>query len=95
MSLTLYRGTTEAWQRGMSWTANIDVARSFAYDGVSNRSIGQVYISKVEPQWLLAYINEGHAEQEWVVDYTQLSRCAVRHYESIEDDPRPRRSWQH
>lgn len=70
--LTLFRGATETTKRGMSWTTDLNVARRFAYDQISGRPVGHVYTTSVAPQWLLAYINEGHSECEWVVDSSGL-----------------------
>jgi hypothetical protein len=77
----LFRGTTEAYRLGMSWSTDLAVARSFAYDAISNRPRGNIYTACVEPQYLLAYINEGHSENEWVVDPAGLRVAKVALYE--------------
>lgn len=87
-TVAVFRGTTEEYKQGMSWTTDIDVARRFAYDRISGRPVGNVYSARIEARWLLAYINEGHSEKEWVVNPTHLNEGAVSRHETIEGDTR-------
>ncbi|MCV7419323.1 hypothetical protein H7K45_02105 [Mycobacterium yunnanensis] len=88
--LDLYRGATEDKKRGMAWTTDIDVARSFAYDRISNRSVGNVYVAHVAPAVTLAFIcDRGLHENEWVIDPRALRDDDIRLVEVVEDDPRP------
>jgi hypothetical protein len=90
-NLNLFRGATEDQKRGMSWTTEVDVARSFAYDRISRRPVGNLYTATIEPEWLLASIDEGHSEKEWVVDAARLHDDDVVLHEMAIDDPRPPR----
>lgn len=73
----VYRGCTPEHRLGMSWSTEVGVARRFATEGISSRSSGAVYVARVEPDYLLAFIEEGHEEYEWVVDPLGLSDANV------------------
>lgn len=66
----------------MSWSTEVGVAHRFATEGMSSRPPGTVYIARVDPHHLLAFIEEGHEEYEWVVDPTGLSDANVRPIDS-------------
>ncbi|KAA0109956.1 hypothetical protein CIW51_30175 [Mycolicibacterium sp. P9-22] len=74
----VYRGCTPEHRFGMSWSTEVAVARSFATQGMSSRPPGVVYVAHVQPEHLLAFIDEGHDEHEWVVDPVGLSDANVR-----------------
>lgn len=74
----VYRGCTPEHRFGMSWSIEVAVARSFATEGMSSRPPGVVYVAHVQPEHLLAFIEEGHEEHEWVVDPAGLSDANVR-----------------
>jgi hypothetical protein len=76
----VFRGAIEEHRFGMSWTTELEVARRFARDGMSSRPDGDIYVARVEPEYLLAYTNEGHDEHEWVVDPDGLGEANVRRY---------------
>ena len=40
---------------------------------MSSRPPGAVYVARVHPDYLLAFIEEGHEEYEWVVDPNGLN----------------------
>lgn len=74
----VYRGCTPEHRFGMSWSTEVAVARLFATDGMSSRPPGVVYVAHVHPDHLLAFVDEGHDEHEWVVDPLGLSDVNVR-----------------
>ncbi|GFM20412.1 MULTISPECIES: hypothetical protein [Mycobacteriaceae] len=76
--VSVYRGCTPEHRFGMSWSIEMAVARSFATEGMSSRPPGVVYVAHVHPEHLLAFIEEGHDEHEWVVDPAGLSDANVR-----------------
>jgi hypothetical protein len=80
VAVEAFRGSTEGSRYGMSWTTKVDVAHRFATAGTSGRSVGSVYVARIEPGFLLAYIHEGHDEYEWVVDPEGLSATNVGVY---------------
>jgi hypothetical protein len=69
-------------KRGMAWSTDVDVARRFAYDRISSRPVGNVYSARIAPELLLAYIDEGHNEDEWVIDARQLRDEDIALYEA-------------
>lgn len=79
-AVDVFRGAVEEHRFGMSWTTDVEVARRFATAGMSSRPQGDIYVARVEPEYLLAYINEGHDEYEWVVDPSGLGEANVRRY---------------
>lgn len=79
-AVDVFRGAPEEHRFGMSWTTEVEVARRFATAGMSSRPHGDIYIARVAPEYLLAYINEGHDEYEWVVDPGGLSEANMRRY---------------
>lgn len=76
--VTVYRGCTHEYRHGMSWSIEVEVARRFATEGMSSRPPGTVCAARVDPDYLLAFIEEGHGEYEWVVDPSGLSDANVR-----------------
>jgi hypothetical protein len=76
--VTVYRGCTHEHRLGMSWSTEVGVARRFATEGMSSRPPGAVYVARVGPDYLLAFIEEGHEEYEWVVDPSGLNDANVR-----------------
>lgn len=76
--VTVYRGCTPEHRLGMSWSTEVLVARRFANQGMSSRPHGVVYVARVDPNYLLAFIEEGHEEYEWVVDPAGLNDTNVR-----------------
>jgi len=76
--VTVYRGCRHEHRHGMSWSTAVGVAHRFAAEGMSSRPPGTVYAARVEPDYLLAFIEEGHEEYEWVIDPSGLSDANVR-----------------
>lgn len=75
--VTVYRGCTPVHRFGMAWSTEVRVARRFATERMSGRQLGNVYVARVEPDYLLAFIEDGHEEYEWVVDPLGLSDANV------------------
>ncbi|WP_139043326.1 hypothetical protein [Mycobacterium lentiflavum] len=71
--VTVYRGCRHEHRHGMSWSTEVGVAHRFATEGMSSRTLVTVYAARVEPDYLLAFIEEGNEEYEWVIDPTGLS----------------------
>lgn len=80
--VTVHRGCTYELRHGMSWSTEVGVARRFATEGMSSRPPGTVYTARVDPDYLLAFIEEGHEEYEWVVDPSGLSDANVHRVDS-------------
>lgn len=66
-SLPLYRGSTAEGKAGMCWTDCIETAQTFATGQVRGRAIGTLWTATVEPERLLARIND-RQESEYVVN---------------------------
>lgn len=68
-SLTLYRGATDEHRLAMSWTDDLEIARTFAEGQLRGRALGKLWVAEVEPLRLLARIHESsRGESEYVVD---------------------------
>lgn len=70
----MYRGAPRELRDRMSWTADIEMAKQFAYGGIRGRQTGEVWVAEAHPEALLAYIgSDGRGESEYVVDPDGLS----------------------
>lgn len=77
--VTVYRGCTPNGWEGMSWTADLAVAREFAGGRLRGRAAGHVYAMCATPDQLLAYVHEiARSESEYVIDTSCVVREAVR-----------------
>jgi len=77
--ITVYRGCTPDGLKGMSWTSDLAVARTFAHGRLRGRALGRVYALDIAPDKLLAYIHEtGRNESEYVIDMTLVLDGQVR-----------------
>jgi hypothetical protein len=66
--VTLYRGCTPDRRFGMAWTGTVEIARWFAEHPRLNGT-GKVYVARVLPRAVLAYIGESECgEDEYVID---------------------------
>ena len=64
---TVYRGCLPFLKRGMSWSTDPDIARTFASGKMRGRSVGCVFSAEVPPSRILAMI-ETRTECEVVLD---------------------------
>lgn len=72
--ITVYRGATPRFKRGLAWTADIDKARWFARRFPKSDTFGQcrVYAADVNPNRVYARIVH-RSEDEWVIDTRRLA----------------------
>jgi hypothetical protein len=74
-AVDVYRGSTHGGRFGMSWTTDLNTARSFARGGLRGRPAGSVWTARVSPEFVLARIGGDGAREEGevVVDPAGLS----------------------
>ena len=84
-ALTLYRGATDDYRDGMSWTSSLEMAEWFV---IRNRDVfgfeARVWAATFEPYRLLCRIDD-RKEDEYVVDTSGLDiRPLLPHSEQVE-----------
>src|SRR5487761_1177695 len=74
----LWRGSTHARRRGMSWSTDRSTAEKFAIEGFAGRPGGALYETLAPSSAVLCINSDGREEAEYVLDTRGLKIWAIR-----------------